>query len=154
MVQRTDDVEALYFSVLQRWNAQDAAGMAALFASGGQVVGFDGSELDGREAIEASMRGIFAHHKTPAYVAKVRSVRFTGDVAILRAVAGMIVPGTQDVNPALNTVQTLVAATDSGLWRVELFQNTPAAFHERPLARERLTDELRQVMHRSDGPAS
>jgi uncharacterized protein (TIGR02246 family) len=154
MVARTDDVEALYFSLLQRWNAQDAPGMAALFAPAGQVVGFDGSELDGREAIAASMREIFAHHKTPAYVAKVRSVRFTGGVAILRAVAGMIVAGQQDVNPALNTVQTLVAVTDSGVWRVELFHNTPAAFHERPQARERLTEELRQVMHRSDGPAA
>ena len=145
---RTDDVEAVYFALLQRWNEQDAAGMAALFATGGHVIGFDGSELDGGEAIEASMRDIFSHHKTPTYVGKVRSVRLVDSVAILRAVAGMVPPGQRDLNPALNTVQTLVASSNTGRWRVELFHNTPAAFHGRPEAAERLTDELREVWRR------
>ena len=146
---RTDDVELLYFSLLRRWNEQDAAGMAALFVPDGHVVGFDGSEVDGRTAIEESMRGIFAHHKTPAYIAKVRSVRLVGDVAVLRAVAGLVPPGTQDLNPDLNAVQTLIASLSAGTWRVELFQNTPAAFHGRAEARERLTEELRDVLRRT-----
>ena len=146
---RTDDVELLYFSLVRRWNEQDAAGMAALFVPDGHVVGFDGSELDGRTAIEESMRGIFAHHKTPAYIAKVRSVRLVGDVAVLRAVAGLVPPGTQDLNPDLNAVQTLIASLSAGTWRVELFQNTPAAFHGRAEARERLTEELRDVLRRT-----
>jgi uncharacterized protein (TIGR02246 family) len=143
---RTDDVETLYFSLLLRWNEQDAAGMAALFVADGHVVGFDGSELDGREAIEASMRDIFAHHKTPAYVGKVRSVRLIDGVGILRAVVGMVVPGEQDLNPGLNAIQTLVASSNTGTWRIELFQNTPAAFHGRPEAGERLTAELREAL--------
>ena len=148
--ERTADVETLYFLLLERWNAQDAAGMAALFSPGGQVIGFDGSELDGRDAIEASMREIFAHHRTPAYIAKVRSVQLVGGFAILRAVSGLIPPGQQDLNPDLNAVQTLVASDDAGTWRVELFHNTPAAFHGRPEAREKLTAELREVLKTRD----
>jgi uncharacterized protein (TIGR02246 family) len=147
---RVDDVETLYFSLLEHWNEQDADGMAALFVADGQVVGFDGSEVDGREAIAASMAGIFAHHRTAAYVATVRSVRFVGYTAILRAVAGMIPPGRQDLNPELNAVQTLVASnTAGGAWQIELFQNTPAALHGREEARDRLTAELRAVLQRT-----
>ena len=145
---RVDDVETLYFSLLEHWNEQDADGMAALFVADGQVVGFDGSEVDGRESIAASMAGIFARHRTAAYVAKVRSVRFVGYTAILRAVAGMIPPGRQDLNPELNAVQTLVASHTAGAWQIELFQNTPAAWHGRDEARDRLTAELRTVMQR------
>ena len=142
---RPDDVVALYLTLLRRWNAQDAAGMASLFAPMGHVVGFDGSEIDGRDGIEASMRDIFTHHKTPSYVGKVRSVRFVDGLAIVRAVAGMGIAGEDDLNPDLNTVQTLVASQVDGAWRVELFHNTPAAFHGRENARERLTAELREV---------
>jgi uncharacterized protein (TIGR02246 family) len=146
---RPDDVEALYFSLLQRWNEQDATGMAALFVPGGQVVGFDGSELAGRDEIEASMREIFSHHETPACVGKVRSVRLVDGVGILRAVAGMIPRGARDLKPDLNAVQTLVASSNTGKWCVELFHNTPAALHGRPEASERLTAELREVVLRT-----
>jgi uncharacterized protein (TIGR02246 family) len=150
---KIDDVETLYFSLLQRWNSQDAAGMAALFTPGGAVVGFDGTQLEGREAIEASMREVFGHHQTPAFIATVRSVRIVDRFAILRAVAGMVAPGQQDLNPELNTIQTVIASNSDGPWRVELFQNTPAALHERPQERERLTAELREVLRRTGGAA-
>ncbi len=69
----------------------------------------------------------------PVYVGKIRGVRFlTPEVAVLRAVAGMVPPGQSDLNPAVNTIQTLVAAKGAGPWRIALFQNTPAQFHGRP----------------------
>lgn len=146
---RSDDIATLYFTLLQRWNAQDAAGMAALFAPMGHIVGFDGSDVDGPDAIEESMRDIFVHHQTPAYVGKVRSIRFVGGLAIVRAVAGMVVAGQADLNPDLNTVQTLVASQDAGSWRIEIFHNTPAALHGRAEARDRLTAELRDAWRQS-----
>ena len=33
-----------------------------------------------------------------------------------------------------------------GAWQVELFQNTPAAFHGRPELSEQMTEELRQAL--------
>jgi uncharacterized protein (TIGR02246 family) len=142
------DIETLYFMLLERWNAQDAKGMATLFVAEGHMVGFDGTEVDGSDAIERSLAAIFQHHKTPAFVAKVRSVRMLPASAILRGVAGMVPPGQSDLNPELNAVQALVASNTSGAWRVELFQNTPAAFHGQPEARDRLTTELREILNR------
>ena len=78
---------------------------------------------------------------------KIREVRFlTLEVAVLRAVAGMVSHGQSDLNPAVNTVQTLVAAKRDGQWRIALFQNTPAQFHGRPELAQQLTEELRQLL--------
>jgi uncharacterized protein (TIGR02246 family) len=143
-----DDVETLYFLLLERWNRRDAAGYAALCAPHGYVIGFDGSELIGRDAIEHSLRKIFAQHETAAYVAKVRSVEIIGQVAILRAVVGMVPPGQTDLKPDVNAIQTCVMTHEGAAWQVEVLQNTPAALHGRPEARDALTEELREKLRR------
>jgi uncharacterized protein (TIGR02246 family) len=141
------EVRALYRQILACWNKRSAEEMAALFAEDGNIVGFDGSQLNGRAEIEAEMSRIFAHHQTAAYVGKIREVRFlTAEVAILRAVAGMVPPGQTDINPTVNTIQTLVAAKRDGVWRIALYQNTPAQFHGRPEISQQLTEELRQLL--------
>jgi uncharacterized protein (TIGR02246 family) len=140
-----DEVAALFGDLIDAWNRCDAHGMAMLFAEDGEVTGFDGSMLTGAAEIESSMAAVFAHHRTPPYVAKVRSIRILGDgVALLRAVAGMTPPGADDLEPGLNAVQTLVAVSTGSVWRVVLFQTTPAAFHGRPEAVAALTRELRE----------
>ena len=122
--------------------------MAALFEDEGYVVGFDGSQLNGSAEIELEIGKIFAHHQTPPYYGKIRGVRFiTPEVAIVRAVAGMVPPGKSDIDPALNAVQSLVAAkAPNDEWRIALFQTTPAQFHGRPELVQQLTDELRQLI--------
>jgi uncharacterized protein (TIGR02246 family) len=141
-------MQELYRRLLDTWNSRTAVDMAALFQEDGNVVGFDGSQVNGRAGIESEMGQIFAHHQTPPYVAKIREVRLlTPEVAILRAVAGMVPPGKSDIDPALNAVQTLVAVKASdGEWRIALFQTTPAQFHGRPELVRQLTDELRQLI--------
>ena len=101
--------------------------------------------------VEASSRGEGAapDHPTAAYVAKVREIRMLGsNVGILRAVVGMIPASSDDVNPAGNTIQTLVAVQNADGWQAALFQCTPAAWHGRPQDRAALTEELREVMRR------
>lgn len=66
--------------------------------------------------------------------------------ALLHAIAGMIPPGKEDMEPGLTPWQTMVAVKTAGVWRIELFQNTPAQFHERPELVEEMTAELRQVL--------
>ena len=139
------EVRSLYQRLLDAWNKRDAAAYAALFEDGANVVGFDGSQMTGRSEIETTLAQIFAHHQTASYVSKVREVRFlTPDVAILRAVVGMVPPGQNDLNPAVNAIQTLVALRRDGRWQIALFQNTPAQFHGRPELAQQLTEELRQ----------
>jgi uncharacterized protein (TIGR02246 family) len=140
-------VRDLHGALLEGWNARDPESLAALFAADAGMVGFDGSPVDGRTEIRSHFENIFAGHETAAYVAKVREVRrLSEDVALLRAVAGMIPPGGSDINPAVNAIQSLVAVRDDEGWKVALFHNTPAAFHGRPEAAEQLTEELRAVL--------
>ena len=142
-----NEVRELYRRLLAAWNERNAQEFAALFAVDGNVVGFDGSPVDGREAIRSHLEQIFADHVTAAYVGKVREVRLLAPgVALARAVAGMIPPGQQDLNPAVNTVQALVAVRQDDGWRIGLYQNTPAQFHGQPEAVEQLTQELRQLL--------
>jgi uncharacterized protein (TIGR02246 family) len=143
-------IRRLYEQILIAWNQQDARAMSAQFEEDGNIVGFDGSQADSRAAIEAHLRPIFADHPTAAYVGKVREIRMLGrdDVGLLRAVAGMIPPGSGDTNPALNTIHTLVAVQDADGWRAALFQSTPAAWHSRSQDSAALTEELHDIMRR------
>jgi uncharacterized protein (TIGR02246 family) len=142
-----NEVGALYRQLLASWNERDAEKFATLFDEEGHVVGFDGSVMNGRAEISSHLQQIFADHPTAAYVGKIREVRLLApEVALLRAVVGMVPPGQSDLNPAVNTIQTLVAANHEGRWRITLFQNTPAQFHGRPELAEALTEELRQLL--------
>jgi uncharacterized protein (TIGR02246 family) len=145
----SEDVEirGLYQEILDGWNAHSGEAMGARFAEEAEVVGFDGSQMSGREAIIAEMERVFASHVTAAYVGKVRRViALAPGAALLRAVAGMVPPGQDDINPAVNTIHSLVAAQRDGQWRVVLFQSTPAQFHGRPDLAEALTQELRELL--------
>src|SRR5215217_7741431 len=138
-------VRALYEAIIAGWNADDAAAFAAPFADDGVVIGFDGSEMKGREAIRNAMQAIFEDHATGTYVGKVRGVRPLGtDAMLLRAVAGVVPAGEDDLKPELNSAQALLAERSAdGDWSVVLYQNTPAQYHGRPEAAAALTDELR-----------
>ena len=147
-----DDVVALYGRLLQAWNARDAVAFADQVTGSGSSVGFDGSQMDGRDAIHSELARIFADHTPASYVAKVREVRGLGSgVALLRAVAGMVPPGGRTLKPERNVIQSLVAVLDEGKPRVALFQNTPARFDGRPELEAQLTAELTAV-HRSGRP--
>jgi uncharacterized protein (TIGR02246 family) len=139
-----DQVRSLYFELLEGWNSRDSAAKAALFSPEGGQVGFDGSTANGPKEIEQHLRPIFADHPTARFVGKVRDVRLIGqNMALLRAVAGMVAPGKAHIMPERNVIQTLVASRSvDGDWKIELFQNTPAAFHGRPEESRRLTEEL------------
>jgi uncharacterized protein (TIGR02246 family) len=142
-VDESEEVRALHERVLEAWDRQDAEAYAGLFASDGTLVGFDGSTVEGRGEIRAHIGGIFSDHATGSYVAVVRDVRWLSpDVALLRAVTGLIPVGQGDINPDTNAIQTLVAVKDDGAWKIALFQNTPAALHGRPAAADALTEEL------------
>jgi uncharacterized protein (TIGR02246 family) len=142
-----DHIIALYTRMLEAWNRRDADGFTELFADDCTVVGFDGSPMNGREQSRTELRAIFASHPTASYVAKVREVRaLDSQVALLRAVVGMVPPGQRELNPAVNAVQSVVVVSKSGQPRIALLHNTPAAFHGRPHLSEQLTKELHALV--------
>ncbi len=143
----SNDIQELYHHLLDAWNNRNASGMAELFTEDGESIGFDGSQSIGRMEIFSHLNPIFEHRPTATFVSKVKSVRFLSkNVAILRAIAGMIPPGASDINPKVNTLHTLIVIYTEGNWRIQLFQNTPAQFHGRPELVEQMTEELRQLL--------
>lgn len=142
-----DEIQKLYQTLIEAWNKRDAEGMADCFTEQGVQIGFDGSKVVGKEEIFSHLKPIFEDHPTAPFVTKVKSIRRLGDgVAILEAIAGMIPPGTSDINPKVNAHQSLVAVKKENKWRIELFQNTPAQFHGRPELVEQMTEELRELL--------
>jgi uncharacterized protein (TIGR02246 family) len=111
------------------------------------VIGFDGSQMMGRDEVAAELGRIFADHETATYVAKVRSVtRLDANAGLLRAVAGMVPPGGGEIMPDRNAIQTVVARRASDDWSVVLFQTTPARFDGHPELAEALTAELAELV--------
>jgi uncharacterized protein (TIGR02246 family) len=140
-------VEALYRRLIAEWNNTNADEYAACFADDANVIGFDGSQMDGRSAIHIELQRIFTDHKPATYVAIVREVRFLApEVALLRAVVGMIPRGQTVLRAANNAIQSMVAHNIEGIWQIVLFQNTPAQFHGRPEVAEALMQELSQLV--------
>lgn len=140
------EVYTLYRQILDGWNQHSAEAFASPFAEDGEVIGFDGSQMIGQAEIASTLEQIFANHVTAPYVSKVKSVRLLSpQVAILRAIVGMVPPGQSSINPAVNAHQTLIAAKHDGIWRIKLFQNTPAQFHGRPELVQQMTEELQQL---------
>ena len=144
-------VRALYTKLLDSWNDNNAAAYAGFFIDDANVIGFDGSNMNGKTEIFQQINDIFNHHKVASYVSIVREVRTLGPgTLVLRGVAGMVPPGRDQINPSVNAIQTLVAVKQKGEFKIALFQNTPAAFHGRPELNKQLTEELQQVFEASN----
>lgn len=148
LLSETAALHALHAVLLASWNARDASTFAEQFIEDAHVVGFDGSEMNGREQIEAQLSQVFGDHPTRPYVGLVRDVKLLGDdVAVLHAVAGMYPPDERRIDPAVNAVQTLVAIRcDDDRWRAVVYQNTPAALHGQPEQASALTRELQREL--------
>lgn len=142
---------ALHDDLLAAWSRGDARAYAALFAPDGTLVQFDGSRVAGSQ-IEDHLATAFADAAPASYVSKVCEVRPLGeDVVLLHAIAGMVPPGRTVLDPAANSVQSLVAQNRSGTWQVVLFHHTPARYHGRPELVRQHTDELRRLLDEPDG---
>jgi uncharacterized protein (TIGR02246 family) len=138
---------ALYRRLIDGWNTHDADAMGAALLGDSLVIGFDGSQMVGREQAVTELSAIFTDHEVARYITKIRSVTPLGaDAAVLHAVAGVVPPGASEIKPEQNSIQTVVAHRAGGDWSVALFQTTPAQFHGRPELSRALTAELNQEL--------
>ena len=144
---RRSQLISLYESLIRSWNAQDAKGMASLYAPNGGQIGFDGSRITGPGEIEKHLAPIFRDHPTAKFVFIIQDVRLLGDaVGLVRSIAGMVPRNGTDIDSAKNTVQSMLARKQRSLWKVELFQNTPARLDGRPEDVKAMSDELGAVV--------
>ena len=83
------------------WNRGGGQAFAAPFAEDGDLVGFDGTHLKGRQEITSFHQQLFdTYLKGHSFGWKVKSVRFlTPDVAIMNVVGGTIMAGQTDIEP-------------------------------------------------------
>ncbi|MEU2348932.1 SgcJ/EcaC family oxidoreductase [Modestobacter sp. NPDC049651] len=136
-------IRALYVRYLAGWNQRSGVTVSSVFADDGEMIDLDGTLRSGRLTIAADMRRLFAERSTPSFVGIVRSVRpLADDVAVLHAVAGMVPPGADALDPALHTVHSLTAVDDGGRWKIAVLQSTPARYGGRADALAALTAEL------------
>jgi uncharacterized protein (TIGR02246 family) len=135
----------LYVRFLKAWNNRDAKAMVACFDDEAVMIGFDGSTAEGKVTIEGHLAPIFRDHPTAAYTAILRSERAYGDILLLRADAGMLPPGEQDIKPETIARQTIVARQTDGGLRIILFQNTAIALDQDKATRAAIYDELQEA---------
>jgi ketosteroid isomerase-like protein len=70
-------IRALYQQLMDGWNSGSGEAFAAPFAEDGDLVGFDGTHLKGRQEIASFHQQLFdTYVKGSRLVGKVRSVRF------------------------------------------------------------------------------
>ena len=147
----TDDegaIRSLYQQLMDGWNAASGDAFAAPFEEDGDLVGFDGTHIKGRQEIASFHQHLFDMFlKGSRLVGKVRSVRFlTSNVAVMHAVGGTVMAGESDLERERNSVQTLVAVKRNGKWSLAAFQNTRAIYMGTPEESQKLTEELRALL--------
>ena len=140
------NIRSIYNSLLENWNSNNTEDFSNLFTESANVIGFDGSQMNGRKQIADSLTKIFHDHKVSSYVGIVKEIRRLGEnIYLLRSVAGMLPPGKSQIKPDVNAIQTLLFIKTGDQFKIEFYQNTPAAFHDSPELSKKLTEELQQV---------
>ncbi len=119
-------VRALYQQLMDGWNKGSGEAFASVFTEDGDLVGFDGTHVKGREEIASFHQPLFDKWlKGTRLVGQVKQVRFLGpDVALMHAVGGTVMRGQAEPAPERDSIQTLVATKHSGEWYLAAFQNT------------------------------
>jgi uncharacterized protein (TIGR02246 family) len=120
-------VRALYQQLMDGWNQGSGDAFAAVFTEDGDLVGFDGTHLKGRQEIAPFHQQLFDKWlKGSRLVGQVKDVRLLHpDVALVHAVGGTVMRGKSEPSPERDSIQTLVATRQEGdQWHLAAFQNT------------------------------
>jgi uncharacterized protein (TIGR02246 family) len=144
-----ENIRSLYFQMIDGWNKGNGHLFASPFAEDGDLVGFDGTHLNGRQQIASFHQQLLdTYVKGSRLVGRIRDVRFlTPRVAIMHAVGGTIMKGQIDLEPERNSIHTLVLKKgDDDRWCIAAFQNTRAQYIGRPEMTNELTKELREEL--------
>jgi uncharacterized protein (TIGR02246 family) len=119
-------VRDLYRQLMDGWNQGSGAAFASVFTKNGDLIGFDGTHLKGREEINSFHQELFDKWlEGTRLVGEVENVTFPApDVAVVHAVGGTILSGKSTPVPERDSIQMLVATKRDGKWRFTAFQNT------------------------------
>lgn len=119
-------VRALYTQLMDGWNQGSGVLFAEPFTEDGNLIGFDGMCITGRNEIAAFHQPLFDKWlKGTNLVGGVTDLRFLDkDVALMHAVGSTIMRGKSTPSPERDSIQTLVAVRQGNEWKLAAFQNT------------------------------
>lgn len=125
----TEDMEALHRllqALIDAWAAGDADAYADLFTEDAAYIGFDGVTQAGRAAIAETHRPLFGKWiKGSRLIGNPPNIRFLApDVALIHSQGDTVLAGKATPEPERESVQTLVAVKQDGIWRFTAFHNT------------------------------
>ena len=133
-------VDAIHRQMIDAWNAGDAEAFAAPFVTDADFVAFEGTHLEGRDAI-------FAFHPQ-AFETDVKGSRLTGEVKFVRQLApGLaVIHSTVRVtladqaspSPSRDSMQLTVVREEGGEWRGVVLMNARVLTLERQAELDRL----------------
>lgn len=119
-------LKSIPHAMIEAWNRGDAKAFAAPFAKDAMFVAFEGTELDGRDAIVAFHQPLFdtALKGTRLTGGEVRFVRFLGpDTAVMHARCGVVLAGQHRPAASRESMQLFVCTRRGGEWRVAAVMN-------------------------------
>lgn len=114
-------------SIVEAWNANDAEAFGAFFTEDADYIVYFGKRLQGREAIVAEHREVFATFlKGSKLYSDVTDVRFLSPgIAVAHTLGTSTTHGGRKPPASRNAIQTFVLVKQpDGAWRITAFQNT------------------------------
>jgi uncharacterized protein (TIGR02246 family) len=119
-------IAALYRELMGAWNRGSAEDFASAMTPEMEFIGFDGTWFHGKEEVAAAHQSLFDNHLKGTRLAGdvVRIRLIARDVALIHARGNTVMRGKSAPAPARDSLQTLVAVRQQGIWRLAAFQNT------------------------------
>lgn len=107
-------------AMIAAWNRGDAAAFAAPFAADATLIAFEGTQLDGRDAIAEFHQALFAKQRKGTRLdCDVKFVRFLDpETAVMHARCGVILAGRERPMASRESMQLFVCTRRSGEWRI------------------------------------
>lgn len=119
-------VRGLRQTMIDGWNNGDAEAFASVFAADADLIAFDGTHIQGRDAIVAMHEPLFRTYlKGTRLVGEVVDVFLVepGKLALMHTRTGTIMSGKNDIAAERDSIQTFGAAHQDGEWRFVAFHN-------------------------------
>lgn len=132
------------------WNSGRGDEFAAAFAEEGDLVGFDGTHLKGRQEIAEFHQRLFDTVLQGARMEiQVKEIRFLrSDVALLHSTSQTTMAGQPEAAPERDSIQTIVAIKEGAEWRIAAFQNTRIQSWSGTEGPQEVLEQLEQIRQR------
>lgn len=123
-----NEVEQLFATLRKAWHEGDSRNFATCFASDGTLIAFDGTLVQGKQAIFAYTKKLFSEEEDQTYQSVlVETQPMTVNVVMMRCHTGKIKRETGRISRERLAYLTLVMQKKA-VWEVVLMQYTPAHF--------------------------